>query len=130
MEIALYLRPKVLHRHPTGNLIDVKNVVRLVCQASLTKLNEKIKPYQLTNLFALMLHYRIFEPMYFEILSIEFVRNFDAFDLDQKTMIYNSIASCDMDATSIIKSAHAMIASVFEAYHIYQDTNLIQIEGE
>ena len=107
MEIALYLRPKALHRHPTAKLVDVKNVVRLICQASLTKLNEKMKPYQLTNLFALMLHYRIFEPMYFEILSIEFVRNFDSFDLDQKTMIFNSIASCDMDATSIIKSAHA-----------------------
>ena len=53
--------------------------------------------------------------MFYELLAVEFVRNLDKMNLNNKASILFSLASADIEAINIIKSAHMICASTLEA---------------
>jgi hypothetical protein len=58
---------------------------------------------------------RIGNQTFYEILALEFVKNIDAFSLDQKAKMLAWIAECDLEASNMIRSAHAVTSSTLEA---------------
>lgn len=62
-----------------------------------------------------MNNYQIGNQTYYEILALEFVKNINEFSLDRKAEIIAWIAESDLEASNIIRSAHAVTSSTLEA---------------
>ena len=53
-----------------------------------------------------------------EILALEFVKNINHFSLQEKADILVQLARSDIDASNVIQSAHAVVASTLHAFSL------------
>jgi len=72
----------------------------------------------LVSLFILLNGNKIYDVAFYELLGVEFIREFDDFDLGQKSAILFAMAACDVDGTNVLKSTHALVGSLFEVYSL------------
>lgn len=56
------------------------------------------------------------ERTFHEILSLEFVKTINSFTLSQKAQIFSILANSDIEASNVLKSCHAVVASTLEAW--------------
>jgi hypothetical protein len=57
---------------------------------------------------------------YYEILGLEFVKKINKFDLDSKSRILEYLTRADVEASSILRTTHAIVSSTVEALLLQQ----------
>ena len=56
------------------------------------------------------------ERTFHEILSLEFVKTINSYSLSQKADMFSVLANTDIEASNVLKSCHAVVASTLEAW--------------
>ena len=67
-----------------------------------------------------MAYHQIGNRVFYELLAIEFVRNLDLFSLRVKSQILLILACADIDAGSILNTAHTICSSTLEVMSLQQ----------
>lgn len=79
-------------------------------------LNRFKAPQHLSLLLLQMKSNRIGNKIFYEVLSVEFIRHIEKFSLEQKTSILECLSWSDIEASNVVRSAHAVVASTLEAF--------------
>ena len=69
-----------------------------------------------------MAYHKIGNRVFYELLAIEFVRNLDKVSLKMKSQILYILACVDIDAGSILNTAHTICSSTLEVIRLQQES--------
>mmetsp|Transcript_19801 Transcript_19801/g.30531 ORF Transcript_19801/g.30531 Transcript_19801/m.30531 type:complete len:82 (-) Transcript_19801:237-482(-) len=70
-----------------------------------------------------MTTYQQGNPLMFEVLAIEFVKNLDKLDLQKKATALRLFAQVDIDASTILRTAHTVCSSTLEALRLQTEAD-------
>jgi hypothetical protein len=74
----------------------------------------------LLSILKQMAYHQIGNRVFYEIVALEFIKNLDAFSFAQKVEIFQILASADIEASSILKTAHTVCSSTLEVLKLQQ----------
>lgn len=98
--------------------LNISASVQEMCLHILKNINKLNAKYDLVPLLDQMQAFRISNRTLSELLAVEFSKHIDNFDLPQKTRALFALARADVEASNILQTLHAVVASHFEAQAI------------
>lgn len=99
------------------NIRELK-VIPSITNAILKNINS-VNSRNLREILEAMNLHQVGNRAFYEILSLQFVRNLDKLSFEEKGEIAWYLAQADVDASTLIKSLHAILASSLEVTKIY-----------
>merc|ERR1711935_711231 len=101
-------------------LKTIRLVMPVLCRALTSKLQQfdPSRSKAIPDLLSKFLQFQVGNRVVYDLLAVEFARHLNTYSLRDKCAILDSLATADIDAAGAIRTAHAVCASVFEAFRL------------